>query len=159
MASLDDSQISHRSGSQLGKKKKKKGKKKKMPSVAVEEIKEVIQETMAVETKVEEIKEVAKIETPIIPEAPKEEEEVKKIETPRQDIPKPKELTNLEIQEIMTSKKKAAPLGKLTKENLDQQFRDQRSTPKFDENDIETESIMMLDQSMAGSKMNSPRRI
>ena len=60
---------------------------------------------------------------------------------------------------MMASKKKAAPLGKLTKENLEQQFKEQRSTPKFDENDIETESIMMLDQSMAGSRMNSPRGI
>ena len=57
MASLDDSQISHRSGSQLGKKKKKKGKKKKVPTVAVEEIKEILKETIVEETKPEEIKE------------------------------------------------------------------------------------------------------
>ena len=39
-------------------------------------------------------------------------------ETPQPE--KPKELTNLEIQEIIISNKKAQIVGKLTKENLDQ---------------------------------------
>ena len=114
-ATLDDSQLSHRS---LGKKKKKKGKKKKVvPQAAVEEIKEALVE--AVEEKKIEIIEEQKVETsPPRPATPPKEEE-KKLETPIKETPKPKELTNEELQEMMASKKKAAPLGKLTKENLE----------------------------------------
>jgi hypothetical protein len=40
----------------------------------------------------------------------------------------------------------------LTQENLDERFKDEKNnTPKFEENDIETESIMM-DQSVASPR-------
>jgi len=60
--------------------------------------------------------------------------------------PKPKELSKEEIQKIIDDKKErpSVQIGKLTQENLDEKFKTEKNnTPKFEENDIETESIMM----------------
>ena len=56
-----------------------------------------------------------------------------------------------EKPEVEEPPPRKAEIGKLTKHNLDQKFNKQ-TAPKFDENDIETESILVPDQSMLSPK-------